>query len=175
MGSLPYLVMLEPMAPPNPAELDLINQLGALLGRPLEKITEARFEQHGQALSVLGNEKQREKQRRIIRDAYSLAKDGSISGLFLQPVTSHILLDFPLQELTHLRYLYLYSVRLRSYSFLSTLTGLTSLDLGENNISDCSFLSTLTGLTSLELGSNNISDCSFLSTLTGLTSLDLGS
>ncbi len=60
-------------------------------------------------------------------------------------------------------------------SVLSTLTGLTNVDLGENNISDISPLAGLTGLVDLHLQLNNgISDISDLENLTNLESLDLG-
>ncbi|MEA5528102.1 leucine-rich repeat domain-containing protein, partial [Dolichospermum sp. UHCC 0684] len=55
-----------------------------------------------------------------------------------------------------------------------TLTKLTSLDLGENEISDIKPLSNLTKLTSLSLWRNQISDIKPLSNLTNLTSLYLG-
>ncbi|MFN6031163.1 MAG: leucine-rich repeat domain-containing protein [Dolichospermum sp.] len=54
-----------------------------------------------------------------------------------------------------------------------TLTKLTTLYLGENQISDIKPLSNLTNLTSLDLGENKISDIKPLSTLTNLTSLNL--
>jgi internalin A len=54
-----------------------------------------------------------------------------------------------------------------------TLTKLTSLDLGENEISDIKPLSNLTKLTSLSLWGNQISDIKPLSNLTNLTSLHL--
>jgi internalin A len=54
-----------------------------------------------------------------------------------------------------------------------TLTKLTSLDLGENEISDIKPLSNLTKLTSLELWGNKISDIKPLSNLTNLTDLYL--
>ena len=57
-------------------------------------------------------------------------------------------------------------------SSLSTLTNLTGLFLGGNNITDVSALSTLTKLTRLFLGNNNISDLSPLVANTGLSSDD---
>ncbi|MEM8643194.1 MAG: COR domain-containing protein [Cyanobacteria bacterium P01_G01_bin.54] len=151
------------------SDLDLIRQLGDRLGRPLAEISEDRFEQHVQAKYARG----RANQGQINRDAYSLAEDGTVSGLFLQPVTSQILFDFPLNQLSHVRHLHLYKINLQSFSFLSELKGLTSLYLSSNRITDCSFLSELKGLTSLDLRRNGITDCSFLSELKGLTSLDL--
>ncbi|NOT02643.1 MAG: hypothetical protein HOP29_18715 [Phycisphaerales bacterium] len=61
---------------------------------------------------------------------------------------------------------------------LLQLTGLTTLDLGNNNIGDegAKALATLTGLTTLHLGDNNIGaeGAKALATLTGLTTLHLG-
>ena len=54
------------------------------------------------------------------------------------------------------------------------LTGLTSLDLGFNQISDVSPLAGLTNLTQLDLVDNQASDVSPLAGLTKLTQLDLG-
>ena len=54
-----------------------------------------------------------------------------------------------------------------------TLTKLTTLYLGENQISDIKPLSNLTNLTFLDLEGNQISDIKPLSNLTNLTSLDL--
>ncbi|NEQ49401.1 MAG: leucine-rich repeat domain-containing protein, partial [Leptolyngbya sp. SIO3F4] len=150
------------------ADLDLIEQLGKLLGRPLEEIPEERFERHGQA-----KYKRDADQDRIIRDAYCLGADGTVSRLLLQPVTSELLFDFPLYRFNHLKQLYLDRVNLPDYSFLKELTGLTTLDLRNNRISDWSFLKELTGLTTLDLSYNRISDWSFLKELTGLTTLDL--
>ncbi|MEL6778798.1 MAG: leucine-rich repeat domain-containing protein, partial [Cyanobacteria bacterium J06597_16] len=139
-------------------ELDLIAQLGGLLGRSLAEVSEDRLEQHAQANYALGSDRQ----HRINTDVYSLAADGTVSGLLLQPVTSQILLGFPLHQFRHLRHLQLSNVKLKSYAFLSDLKGLTSLDLSYNRISDFSFLRDLKGLTSLDLRSNNISSFSFL-------------
>ncbi|MBD2462531.1 leucine-rich repeat domain-containing protein [Oscillatoria sp. FACHB-1407] len=162
------------------SELGLIHELGDRLGRPLEEISEDRFERHNQA-SYAQNWDDRINQAsyaqnwgdRINRVSYSLAEDGTVSGLFLAPVTSHILLDFPIHQFRHLKHLYLSRVNLASFNFLRNLTRLTTLDLSSNNISDCSFLRKLTGLTLLNLSFNNISDCSFLRKLTGLTLLNL--
>ena len=150
------------------ADLDLIEQLGKLLGRPLKELSEERFEHHGQA-----KYKPDADQDRIIRDAYCLGADGTVSGLLLQPVTSELLFDFPLYRFNHLKQLYLNRVNLPDYLFLKELTGLTTLDLSDNSISDGSFLKDLTGLTTLDLSDNSISDGSFLKDLTGLTTLDL--
>ena len=58
---------------------------------------------------------------------------------------------------------------------LEEATGLTTLDLGQNNeISDISPLRNLTTLTTLDLADNQITDFSPLSGLTSLTTLDLG-
>ena len=57
---------------------------------------------------------------------------------------------------------------------MEKLSGLTSLDLGDNQISDLRGLEKLSGLTSLNLGDNQISDLRGLEKLTGLTSLNLG-
>jgi hypothetical protein len=73
------------------SELDLIRQLGDRLGRSLEEISEDRFERHVQAK----NARVRASQDIIERDAYAVAKDGTVSGLFLAPVTSQRLFDFP--------------------------------------------------------------------------------
>ena len=67
----------------------------------------------------------------------------------------------------------------RSISALKTgdfngLTGLTWLNLYNNQVSDISALSNLTSLTWLELSNNQISDISVLSNLTSLRSLALG-
>ena len=91
------------------SDIDLIRQLGNCLGRPLEQISEDRFEQHIQAQYAWDSANQ----NRITRDAYSLAEDGTVSGLFLQPVTSVILVDFPLQQLRQVKHLYLYRINLQ--------------------------------------------------------------
>ncbi|MEM7772417.1 MAG: leucine-rich repeat domain-containing protein, partial [Cyanobacteria bacterium P01_A01_bin.37] len=148
---------------------DLIQQLGDILGRPLDPLPEDRFERHTQANDAPGGTKQ----DRVTRDAYALAEDGTVSGLFLAPVTSHILLDFPFQEFRHLKYLCLRQVNVSSFEWVRELTGLTTLDLRYNRISDGDFLRELTGLTTLDLRYNRISDGDFLRELTGLTTLDL--
>ncbi len=56
-----------------------------------------------------------------------------------------------------------------------TLTNLTALYLGGNQIADVQPLSALTNLTALNLGSNQIADVQPLSALTNLTALNLGS
>ena len=150
-------------------DLALIRQLGELLSRPIQAVSEEQFKRHEQARYAQGSAAQ----DRITRDAYCLAEDGTVSGLLLQPVTSELLYDFPFQQLGQLKYLYLSTVELQSYSFLSELTGLTTLFLSFNRITDFSFLSELAGLTTLDLCSNDITDCSFLSELTGLTTLNL--
>ncbi|MEM9163533.1 MAG: leucine-rich repeat domain-containing protein [Cyanobacteria bacterium P01_F01_bin.4] len=61
-----------------------------------------------------------------------------------------------MREISHIKYLYLDTVNLQSYSFLSGLIGLTALYLGSNRITDFSFLSGLTGLTTLDLSDNRI-------------------
>jgi internalin A len=153
------------------SDLDLIYKLGERLGRPLQQLSEAQFERHAQAKAT----RNWNSPNLIKRDAYCLGADGTVSGLFLQPLTSQLLVDFPFHQFGSVKHLYLSQVNLPSYDFLGNLTGLTSLDLSNNQISDISVLSTLTGLTSLDLRSNQISDISVLSTLTGLTSLDLRS
>ena len=62
------------------SDLDLIRQLGELLRRPLQEVFEEQFKRHGQrADSEQGNAAQ----ARLTRDAYCLAEDGTVSGLFL--------------------------------------------------------------------------------------------
>lgn len=151
------------------SELDLIRQLGDLLGRPLEEIAEDRFEQHIQAKFT----KDWTNPDLIRRDSYSLSQDGIVSGLFLQPVTSQILFGFPFEKFSHVKHLHLNRVNLPNFSFTSKLKNLSSLDLGNNNISDVLFLKELKNLTSLYLGSNEITDISFLRELEWLASLDL--
>ena len=77
-------------------DLDLIYQLGNLLGRPLQEISEERFEQYGRSQYKQGRTE--EHISCVIRDIYSLAADGTLSGLLLQPITSELLHDFPLQQ-----------------------------------------------------------------------------
>jgi internalin A len=149
------------------SDLDLIRELGDRLGRPLEEVSEDRFERHIQAKYT------KNWGDRINRDAYSLAEDGTVSGLFLEPVTSHILLDFSFDQFRHLKYLYLSQIKLSSFDFLSKLKGLTSLDLSSNQISDVTFLQELKGITSLDLSNSEIRDGSFLRQLKNLTSLNL--
>ncbi|MEG3923505.1 DUF6745 domain-containing protein, partial [Microcoleus sp. T3_D1] len=55
-----------------------------------------------------------------------------------------------------------------------SLTNLTTLHLGYNQITDISFLGSLTNLTTLSLGGSQITDISALRSLTNLTTLDLG-
>ncbi|MEM9092087.1 MAG: hypothetical protein AAGC93_25550 [Cyanobacteria bacterium P01_F01_bin.53] len=76
-------------------ELDLIDQLGKLLGRSLKEVSEERFNQHSQTKYAWGSDRQ----SRINMDAYSLAADGTVSGLLIQTVTSHRLINFPLHQL----------------------------------------------------------------------------
>ena len=64
------------------SDLDLIHQLGERLGRPLDVISEDRFKQHNRVYYT------QNWTDRISRDAYSLGADGTVSGLFLRPVTS---------------------------------------------------------------------------------------
>ena len=151
------------------SDSDLIRQLGDRLGRPLEHLSEDRFERHVQA--SYGQD--RTGRERINRDSYALGEDGRVSALFLQPVTSEVLFDLPFHQLSQIKYLLIYRVNIPSFSFLSELKNITSLDLSFNSISDCSFLGKLENLTSLDLRNNSISDCSFLSELKNLISLDL--
>ena len=130
-------------------DLDLIDQLGGLLGRPLDVLSEERFERHAQAKYARDGGREQ-----ITRDAYCLGADGTVSGLFLQPVTSELLSDFPLHQFSQVRHLSLHRVNLKSYAFLSELKGLATLDLSSNEISDCSFLRGLKGLATLDLSYN---------------------
>lgn len=81
------------------SDLDLIKQLGDLLGRPLLEVAEERLERHFRARYG------RDRSERIDRDAYSLSENGTVSGLLLLPVTSELLYDFPFGRLKNLRYL----------------------------------------------------------------------
>ncbi len=150
-------------------DLDLIRQLGDLLGRPLDEISEAQFERHAEARAA----QDWHSPDLIKKDSYALTAEGSVSGLFLRPVTSELLRDFPFWQLSRVRHLYLHRVNLPRFAWLAELKRLTSLDLSSNQISDISFLAELKGLTSLYLRSAEISDISFLAELKGLTSLDL--
>ncbi|MFN6001291.1 MAG: leucine-rich repeat domain-containing protein [Dolichospermum sp.] len=78
------------------------------------------------------------------------------------------------QTLTKLTTLYLGENQISDIKPLSNLTNLTFLDLEGNKISDIKPLSNLTKLTTLYLRENKISDIKPLSNLTNLTSLDLG-
>ncbi|MGF1569869.1 MAG: hypothetical protein ACFCVD_17665 [Nodosilinea sp.] len=80
------------------SDLDLIRQLADRLGRPLQELSEARFERHAQARAA----RDWNSQELLKRDAYALVADGSVSGLLLQPVTSEILVDFPFAQLSHI-------------------------------------------------------------------------
>jgi internalin A len=79
----------------------------------------------------------------------------------------------PLQILTHLTTLYLGENQISNLSPLKTLSHLTTLHLNDNQISDLSPLQSLTNLTTLNLRNNQISDLSPLQTLANLTSLNL--
>jgi Leucine-rich repeat (LRR) protein len=138
--------------------LDLIHQLGTILRRPLDQLPEERFQRHAHAK----NDRYGTNQDRITHDAYCLADDGTIIGLFLAPVTSHILLNFPFQNFRDLKYLYLSRVNLSSFEWLRNLTSLTTLDLRNNSISDGAFLKDLKGLTALDLRNNRINNGAFL-------------
>jgi internalin A len=155
--------------PESISELDLIHELGDRLGRPLEEIAEDRFERHIQANNARG----RASQDLIERDSYSVAKDGTVSGLFLAPVTSQLLFDFPLQQFSHVKHLHIRQVNIPSFSFLSEFKSLTSLNLSSNEITDFSFLSELKSLISLDLSFNRIADFAFLGKLKNLTLLNL--
>ena len=105
--------------------------------------------------------------------AYSVGEDDEVTVLRLNSVK---IKDFSfLRELKGLTSLNLYNNNLSDVSFLRELKGLTSLNLGWNiKITDYSFLRELKGLTSLNLNDNKLSDVSFLRELKGLTSLNLG-
>jgi internalin A len=77
------------------------------------------------------------------------------------------------QTLTNLTELFLGGNQISDIKPLSNLTNLTSLDLSVNQISDIKPLSNLTNLTSLSLEGNQISDIKPLSNLTKLTLLYL--
>jgi len=98
----------------------VIHQLGERLGRPLEQFSEDGFERHAQANMMRNWDSH---QKLIERDSYSLGVDGTISGLFLQPVTSQLLVDFPFHQFINVKYLYLSRVNLPSYNFLGKLKG----------------------------------------------------
>ncbi|MEY3298569.1 MAG: Leucinerich repeat, partial [Cyanobacteriota bacterium] len=160
------------------SDLALIRQLEDLLGQPLEEIPEARFERHNQAMAT----RDWDSPDLIKQGSHSITSDGAVSGLFLRPVTSDVLADFPFWQFSQIRHLLLFSqirhlllsqVNLPSFSFLAELKGLTSLDLRFSKISKISFLAELKGLTSLYLSNNQISNISFLAELKGLTSLYL--
>jgi len=78
------------------------------------------------------------------------------------------------QTLTNLTSLTFGKNQISDIKPLSSLTNLTSLDLEKNKISDIKPLSNLTNLTRLYLAENQISDIKPLSNLTNLTSLELG-
>lgn len=67
-------------------------------------------------------------------------------------------------------------IKILTYYIVSSLKGLTNLNmlyLSNNNISDISVLKELTNLTNLDLSNNKISDISALKKLTHLNSLNL--
>ncbi|MDP7281211.1 MAG: leucine-rich repeat domain-containing protein, partial [Candidatus Poribacteria bacterium] len=90
------------------------------------------------------------------------------SGLSISDLTG-------LQHCTKLTRLVLWDNDISDISIVSSLTNLTDLDLGGNQISnsDLSVLSSLTKLTSLSLWNNQISHIGALSNLTNLTELKL--
>jgi len=118
------------------SDLDLIRQLEDLLGHPLEEIPEAQFEQHNQAAFT----RDWDSPDWIEKDSYSMTDDGAVSGLLIQPVTSDLLTLFPFWQFSQIRHLHLRQVNLESFSFISDLKDLNSLNLGDNKISDISFL-----------------------------------
>jgi len=69
----------------------------------------------------------------------------------------------------------LYACNIADLSFLTPLTRLTRLQLGNNKISDVSFLQGLTALTHLRLSSNQLTDVSPLQGLSALKGLGLSS
>ena len=80
----------------------------------------------------------------------------------------------PLSGLTKLTHLYMFSNQeLEDISPLVSLTNLSVLNLGANDIRDIRPLETLTNLTDLDLEQNKISDISSLRELTNLAVLDL--
>lgn len=102
-----------------------------------------------------------------------MTSDGAVSGLFLRPETSDLLVGFPLWEFSRIRHLYLYQANLPSYLFLSELEDLLSLDISSNDIGDISFLSKLKKLAWLDLSENLVDEISCLSELKELRSLNL--
>ena len=122
------------------SDLTWIRQLEDRRGRrPLDHISEERFERFDRVVFT-GNVADED---RINPNSYSLAEDGTLIGLFLKDVSRTIVGDFPFDQCRNLKYLYLIKIDLSSFEFLSNLTGLTSLDLSDNQISDISFLSNL--------------------------------
>ncbi|MEG4011334.1 leucine-rich repeat domain-containing protein [Microcoleus sp. S1D4] len=79
----------------------------------------------------------------------------------------------PLGSLTNLTTLHLGCNNITDISALRSLTNLTELDLYENRITDVSALRSLTNLTELNLYENRITDVSALRSLTNLTELNL--
>jgi internalin A len=102
------------------------------------------------------------------------AAERILSSMRELDVCSNLITDFSfLGSLTNLTTLNLDYNGIIDISFLGSLTNLTTLNLNNNQITDISFLGSLTNLTTLDLGRNQITDISFLGSLTNLTTLDL--
>ncbi|MEG4817722.1 leucine-rich repeat domain-containing protein, partial [Microcoleus sp. K5-D4] len=78
-----------------------------------------------------------------------------------------------LGSLTNLTTLHLNNNQITDIRFLGSLSNLTTLDISRNQITDISILGSLTNLTTLYLNYNQITDISSLSSLTNLTTLYL--
>jgi Leucine-rich repeat (LRR) protein len=78
----------------------------------------------------------------------------------------------PLSDLKNLKKLWLGGLQIDSLNYISTLTGLEELNVGQSNIRDISPLSSLKNLKKLELFETNIDDISALAGLTKLEFLD---
>ena len=147
------------------SDLDLIRQLEDRIGKKLEAVAEEKFKVDSEDLLFYDFE---------YGNSYALSYGKELIGLYLLNVDSNKLSNFPFHKFKKITHLYLVDVELQSFSFLSKLIGLTSLNLRSNRLTDVSFLRELTKLNSLDLRSNRLTDVSFLRELKKLTSLDLG-
>ncbi len=137
-----------------PDDLAIIKELKKAIGIQLQQIEYDRIE-------------------RYENNGYAVDEQGQVVGLNLDVIKKKNSPEI-LPKFKHLRKLSLTLTILKDYSFISSLSRLTNLYIGENQITDISALFGLNRLTQLVLTDNQITDISFLLGLCRLKELALG-
>ncbi len=148
------------------SDLDIIKQIEKEIGIKLKKVKIEDFDNR------MTKWKRRFYEDKYLK-GYALNEAGRVIGLGLLGIKLKTPLWDLVSRLVFLKKASFVGIGLSNYSFLSTLTQLTSLDLSHNDLNDLSVLAALTQLKNLNLKNNKLSHLSGLAALTQLTYLDL--